>query len=402
MKVLQINTVYRENSTGRTCYEVEKALEERGYQSLTIHQLGSIAGEHNNIINSKYGYYVHKFMARLTGLDGYYSKLATRRAIKKIEEYNPDIIHLRNLHGGYIHLPTLFSFLSKINIPIIYNLHDTWAYTGKCPEYANAGCEKWKDECSKCPQYKVYPVSWFFDRSRKIFNDKIKWYKNIKNLVIVGVSDYMKAEALKAPLFLGRRVERIYNWIDLNIFQPNDGVDRKKYGIQEGFLVIGCSSWWKKNTEYDEMCELARMLGDEAQVVMVGGKSLDTPYPNMHHIPYTKSAAELASLYGEADAFVCLSTAESFGKVAAEALACGTPVVVYDTTGIREIPGENCGYVVDKHDLNGIKKKLIQIKKDGKEKYTEKCRQRAEKLFDYETNVSNLIELYEELVKSYG
>lgn len=401
MKILQINTIYKQKSTGRTCWEIEKALEKRGHQSFTIHQVGDTTDSmHSYVVNKKYGYYFHKLMSRITGLDGYYSYFATKKAIKKIKEYDPDIIHLRNLHGGYLHLPTLFQYLSQIDIPIVYNLHDTWAYTGKCPAYDDVGCNKWQSECRNCPQYKKYPKSYFFDRSKKIFHDKKKWYSSIRNLTVVGVSDYMKTEAEKSVLFHGRRVERIYNWIDMEKFYPYDSEDtRKKYNFSGEFLVMGVSSYWKKNTEYLEICELAKELEGKAQVCLVGGENIELPYKNMKHVPFTDSIEELGKLYSVSDCFVSLSTAESFGKVAAEAMACGTPVIVYDTTGIKEIPDEDCGYVVKKHDIPGVIEKLMEIKKNSKMYYTKKCRERAKRLFSFETNTEQLINLYKGLLE---
>ncbi|MCI8281977.1 MAG: glycosyltransferase [Lachnospiraceae bacterium] len=404
MKILQINTIYKEKSTGRTCWEVEKMLEAKGHGSFTVHQVGDTSDpKHSYVVNSKRGYYFHKLMSRVTGLDGYYSYFATKRAIKVIRRYEPDIIHLRNLHGAYLHLPTLFKFLSLYDKPVVYNLHDTWAYTGKCPEYESADCDKWKRECKACPQWKRYPKSYFFDRSKKIFHDKKRWYAGIKDLTVVGVSDYMKMESFQSAMFQGRRIERIYNWVDLDNFHPYDEVQnrecRVRYGMNDKFLVVGVSSYWRKNTEYEEICALAKELGDEAQVCLVGGVDIQLPYANMHHIPNVDSMEELARIYSCADVFVNLSTAESFGKVAAEALACGTPAVVYNTTGIKEIAGEGCGGVVDQHDITGMKEKLLEFKGKEKKSYVPVCRKRAETLFHYKINAEQLISLYKEILE---
>ncbi len=403
MKILQINTIYKEKSTGRTCWEVEKMLEAKGHSSFTIHQVGESSDpKHSYVVNSKWGYYFHKLMSRVTGLDGYYSYFATKRMIKVIRRYEPDVIHLRNLHGAYLHLPTLFKFLSSYDKPVIYNLHDTWAYTGKCPEYESAECDKWKSECKDCPQWRRYPKSYFFDWSKKMFHDKKRWYAGIKNLTVVGVSDYMKMEGLQSAMFPGRRIERIYNWVDLNSFHPYDEVQnqesRARYSLNDKFLVVGVSSYWKKNTEYEEICALAKELGEEAQVCLVGGIDIHLPYGNMYHIPNVNSMEELARLYSCADVFVSLSTAESFGKVAAEALACGTPAVVYHTTGIKEIVDEDCGGVVEKHDITGMKETLLEFKEKKKD-YALVCRRRAETLFNYEINAEQLISLYEEILE---
>lgn len=403
MNVIQINTIYKQKSTGRTCWEIEKALEAEGHHSFTIHQVGDISDAgHSYVVNSKCGYYFHKLMSRVMGLDGYYSYSATRRAISVIQKYEPDIIHLRNLHGGYLHLPTLFKFLAQYDKPVVYNLHDTWAYTGKCPAYDSEKCDKWKRECRNCPQWKMYPKSYFFDRSRKIFNDKKRWYSGIKDLVVVGVSDYIKEESSQSVLFKGRRIERIYNWINLDSFHPYGDAQNKetraKYGMSSKFLVMGVSSFWKKNTEYEEICALAKELGDEAQVCLVGGTNINLSCKNMHHIPNTDSIDDLARIYSCADVFVSLSTAESFGKVAAEALACGIPIIVYNSTGIKEIPGAGCGYLVDKHDIVGMKEKVLEIKEKGKQSYGFACRKRAETLFNYEVNARQLIRLYKEIL----
>lgn len=105
MKILQINTIYKYKSTGRTCWEIEKTLEAKGHHSFTIHQVGDASDpKHSYVVNSKFGYYFHKLMSRVTGLDGYYSYFATKRAVNVIRKYDSDIIHLRNLHGGYLRI----------------------------------------------------------------------------------------------------------------------------------------------------------------------------------------------------------------------------------------------------------------------------------------------------------
>lgn len=400
MKVLQINTIYKFRSTGRTCWEVEKALEANGDSCLTVHQVGELCDKkHSLVVNTKLGYYFHKLMSRLLGLDGYFSYFATKKAIRKIQKYDPDIIHLRNLHGGYLNLPLLFRYLRDCGKPVIYNLHDTWAYTGKCPEYSNVHCEKWKTQCFCCPQWKRYPKSWFFDFSRKMYNDKRQWYAALPNLTVVGVSDWISGEAGKS--ILGTHdIRRVYNWVDRKVFLPSSENILPKYGCEKTFTVLGVSSGWVKNTEFEEFCTLAGMLQGIAQVVLVGGESLSLPYENMKHIPFTKSTEELAALYSSADVFVLLSTAESFGKVAAEALSCGTPVIVYDVTGCAELAGEGCGYRVPVHDLKAVENAILQVKKAGKQSYVNNCLGFSARNFNYETNVSQLISIYRE--KAFG
>ncbi|MDD2496091.1 MAG: glycosyltransferase, partial [Tissierellia bacterium] len=163
MKILQINIVYKEKSTGRTCFEVKQALENCGHKGYVAYGKGKHTDENTYRIGSDIEYYFHNIMARITGLQGYFSYFATRRLIKYIKQVSPDIIHLRNLHANYLNLPKLFKFLKEASVPVILNLHDCWAFTGKCPHYTDIQCFKWKDQCYSCPVRHNYPQSLFFD-----------------------------------------------------------------------------------------------------------------------------------------------------------------------------------------------------------------------------------------------
>ena len=187
MRIFQINIVYNEKSTGRTCKEVEKKLLEEGHQVCTAFGRGNSKSKHSYLIDNKIEYYFHNLFARIIGLQGYCSYFATRRLIKKIDSFNPDIIHLRNLHGNYLNLPLLFKYLAKKNIPVVQNLHDCWPFTGKCPYYTYNKCDKWKVECHKCEFLNEYPKSFLFDFTKKMHRDKKKWYSKLNKLVIVGV-----------------------------------------------------------------------------------------------------------------------------------------------------------------------------------------------------------------------
>ena len=94
------------------------------------------------------GVYMHAFLSRITDKSGFYSSWATKRFIKQIEEYNPDVIHLHNIHGYYIHIGLLFDYLRTCGKKIIWTLHDCWAFTGHCAYFDFVGCDKWLTGCS--------------------------------------------------------------------------------------------------------------------------------------------------------------------------------------------------------------------------------------------------------------
>lgn len=396
MLVLQINVVYGEKSTGRTCSETEKALLKHGIRCVTAFRCGKTNSKNAFAVNTLPEFLFHTFMSRLTGLEGYFSFFATKRLVKKIKKLKPDVIHLRNIHGHYLNFPVLFSYLKKANIPVIQNLHDVWATTGKCSHNTAYGCEKWKTECGKCPAVKSYPKSWFFDFSHKMRKDKEKWYGSVKNLKVIGVSDWV-TEVAKKSFFKNREILRIYNWINTDVFKPYEGNVCEKYGIDKNkFTVIDVSNAWKPElSKYSYALRLADVLPSDVQLVLVGGGEIH--HKNIKQISYISDTTELARLYSSVDCFVHLTDEEAFGKVIAEAMACGLPAVVFNSTACGELVKEGCGYAVERGDVNALLNGILKVKANGKEKYSRNCIEKAQRDFNYEKNTDMLKEVYEKL-----
>jgi glycosyltransferase involved in cell wall biosynthesis len=399
MKVLQINTVYGIKSTGRTCVEVEHALHLGGHECYTAYGNKRNNSEFSYRIGSSSEYYFHNIMARITGLQGYFSFFATKRLIRYINKLNPDIIHLRNLHANYLNLPLLFKYLRESNKPIVLNLHDCWAFTGKCAYYTERDCYKWIKECKNCPSKKDYPQSYFFDFSSKMFNDKKKGFSSIKNLTVIGVSDWIANQA-KESFLKGRDIRRVYNWINQDIFKPYDENILSKYGIDnKKFIIIGVSANWNKGTpRYEDFIKLSEMIDGSMQIIMVGKTEQSINSNNILHIPYVSDTVELAKLYSSSDVYVHFSVEDTFGKVIAESLACGTPAIVYDSTGCSEVVTKNCGFIVDKRNVKEVYQCILKVKSKGKPSYSNNCVLRVENEFNYLKNTKKLIEIYGDLI----
>lgn len=404
MKILQINTVYREKSTGRTCIEVEKALEKCGHSSITAYGTGKKENSPNAyLIDSRVEYLMHNLLSKVTGLEGYFSILPTIRLICFMKKYAPDLIHLRNIHGHFLNLPLLFWYLKKTNIPVVQNLHDCWAYTGGCCYYTTRNCYKWKKQCANCPRDKRdYPESLFFDFSRKAFKDKKRWYASLSNLHVIGVSKWVSNEAKESFLGTAKTVSYIYNWINRDVFHPgeNNKAVREKYRIpKDKFVVIGVSAQWNIGSpRYEDFMEMASLIGKDMVIVMIGKSTDIIQSEKIIHIPFISDTNELARLYSCADVYVHCSIEDTFGKVIAEAMACGTPVVVYDVTACAELVKEGCGYVVEPRNMNQVLGSIEKIKSDGKEKYSQNCVQNVAMNFDFETNTKKLIDLYSTII----
>ena len=147
-------------------------------------------------IGNTWDNYVHVAMTRLFDKHGFASTKATKKFLQEIDEINPDIIHLHNIHGYYINIKLLFNWLQKVHKPVIWTLHDCWAFTGHCAHFDYIACDKWKTTCQDCPQKSSYPKSWFLDSSQSNFKKKQELFTSIDNVTVVTPSKWL-AELVK-------------------------------------------------------------------------------------------------------------------------------------------------------------------------------------------------------------
>lgn len=308
---------------------------------------------------------IHLLLSNFTGYNGVFSYFSTLNFLRKVKKYNPDIIHLHNLHNGYINLQLLFKHIKKSNTPTVWTLHDCWAFTGQCPHFTLAKCDKWKTGCYACTQYREYPGS-LVDRTETMWKLKKKWFTGVQNMTIVTPSQWL-ADLVKES-FLGEYpIKVINNGIDLNVFKPTKNNFKEKYGIENKHIVLGVSFGWGYKKGLDIFIELSKQLGEGYQIVLVGTDvSVDEQLPkNIISVHRTQDQQELAELYTAADVFVNPTREENYPTVNMEALACGTPIVTFNTGGSPEILDNTCGVVVDCEDTSSMKKAIIDICENG-------------------------------------
>lgn len=338
---------------------------------------------------------LHLQLSRITGLNGCYQMWATRKFLKKVTKFAPDVIHLHNLHNCYINLPMLFSYIKKHSIPVVWTLHDCWAFTGHCPYFDMVSCDKWKNGCYACPQYKNYPES-LIDNSKNMYRRKKKWFCGIKNMIVVTPSEWLSDLAKQS--FLGEyHVKVINNGIDLSVFCPSDSDFREKYDLCGKKIVLGVAFGWEKRKGLDVFLKLYDRLSDEYKIVLVGtDEAVEQLLPDgIIAIRRTESREELAKIYSAADVFVNPTREDNFPTVNMEALACGTPAVTFKSGGSPEIADALSGISVEKDDIFALQNAIIEI--CTSEKYcAEACRKRAE-AFDMKDKFKEYVDLYEEL-----
>jgi len=347
------------------------------------------------IICSPFYKKVSRFLASLTGLNGCFALYATIVFLRKVKRINPGILHFHNLHDSYINLPLLFRFVKKYNIPVIWTLHDCWSFTARCPHFIEAGCYKWISGCNKCSQLSSYPVS-KIDRTPFLWKHKRKWFTGVPNLTIVTPSQWLSRFVAKS--FLKEYpLQVINNGIDLNVFKPTDSDFRKRYHLEDKYIILGVSFAWSIMKGLDCFSKLANRLSDQYQIVLVGvDQETKTTLPsNIISIDKTSNVTQLVEIYSSANVFLNPTRQDTFPTVNMEALACGLPVVTFNTGGSPEIIDEKTGIVVD-DNIESITKALVDICEHNRIDKSD-CVQRAS-LFNKKVKFSQYINLYKKYI----
>lgn len=397
MRVLQINSVNGLKSTGRTTIELANYINDCGNECYIAYSEG-LSYRYGYKIGNKLERKIHALMSRLSGKQAYYSSAGTRKLIRYIEKINPDVIHIRNVHANYINILMLLNFIIKKDIPTVLTLHDCWFYTGKCTHYTVDKCYKWLNKCGDCPRLKKDNKSWFFDKTKKMLEDKEYAYSRISRLAVVGVSDWITNEAKKSILKNARIITRIYNWIDLEVFKPHKSITkRKQLNLENKFVILGVASKWNKEKGIDKFINISIKLYNFSFILIGNLENQELPR-NVINIPEIHNIDELAVYYSLADVLLNLSAEESFGKVTAEAMACGTPVIVLKSTANPELVGEGCGYAVD-DNISTIIEMINKVEENGKSSYSDNCTNYARKNFDINERIDDYLKLYSLIIQ---
>lgn len=400
MKVLEINSSCGWGSTGRNVVEIADYLNDKGIECHIAHTSGGHY-KYEYIIGSPIINKIHALLSRVTGWQEIYSLYPTIKLIRYINKMEFDIINLNNIHSNYLSYPLLIRGLIKSNRGIVLTLHDCWFYTGKCTHYTNDRCDGWQNKCGDCPRLKKDITSWFFDFTNKMLSQKAKLYKKAaKRMAVIGVSDWITEEAKKSILNNSAIITRVYNWIDTDIFKPRQ-INKNllmQLGCEGKKVLLGVAVGWSDDKGLSDFIKLAELLLPDYQIILVGEETENREMPdNIQIVGKTKDVDELVDYYNIADCFLSLSTEESFGKVVAEALSCGTPAVVYNSTASPELVGEKCGNIVEAHDLQALEKCVREICSKGKKSYADECRKFACMNFDKTKNINQYLEVYRKI-----
>jgi putative colanic acid biosynthesis glycosyltransferase len=404
LKILQINTTINSGSTGRIAEDIGCVLLDHGHESFIAFGRGNQESKSNKIkIGTQKDINQHGVLTLLTDRHGFGSKKATKQLLKEIDKISPDVIGLHNIHGYYINIEILFKYIAEKKIPLIWTLHDCWSFTGHCTYFDSVGCEKWKTQCEICPKTKMYPKSIGLDNSFKNFNDKKRIFNQIQNLQIVTPSHWLKD--LVKQSFLRHPAMCIHNGIDLNQFKPILQIEllKEKWQLIDKKIILGVASIWDERKGLKDFFELRNMLDKDMVIVLIGlsQKQQSILPAGILGIPRTESIEELVMWYSAADVFVNPTYQDNFPTTNIEALACGTPVITYNTGGSPEAIDLHTGEIVPKGDTMALKAAIIDwcTTKD-RDDTREICRERAVQLFNKDNRYSDYLHLYEQMIEN--
>ena len=175
VKVVQIST-FSYKAAGNIMMNLHRAMMKNGIDSYVVWGRGRKAeNDHEYFMDDSWGVKLHGVYTRITDKTGFASTLSTRKLLNWLDEIEPDIIHLHCIHGYFINISLLFTYIKEKNIKVIWTQHDCWAFTGHCAYFDACGCEKWKTGCHDCEQLTTYPASRLMDNSKWNCLDCSQW-----------------------------------------------------------------------------------------------------------------------------------------------------------------------------------------------------------------------------------
>jgi len=415
MKILHLNTSDISGGAARAAYRLHKGLQGIGIDSKMLVQ--TKLSDDRTVIAPDTKVKIGLALLRPT-LDSAVKKLfsGTSKTIfspawlpfsdipSQIKSIAPDIVNLHWICRGVLRIEDL----KRIHKPIIWTLHDMWAFTGGC--HYNDGCERFQQDCGNCPQLnRMYGN----DLSRSVFKRKEKAWNRL-DITIVTPSKWLAECTKKSSLFKGRRIEVIHNGLDLNLFKPIDKTTAREIWdlpINKKLILFGAMSAASDHRKgfdllYEGLKQLAVKWSDKTELVVFGASEPEDP-PDFglpaHYLERLHDDVSLSLLYAAADVMVTPSRQDNLPNTVVESLACGTPVVAFDIGGMPDmIEHQINGYLAKPFDVSDLSVGIDWVLSD-ENRHKELClkaRGKAVTCFDIKKIAKQYAELYEDVIST--
>ena len=413
IKQLIINTFDRRGGAARATYRLHRALQKVGIDSKMLVQYKE-SDDYSVIAPvSRFSKTLGKIRSRLDLLplkkyknfekSPWSVSWLPNSISKKIKLINPDIVHLNWIGEGYIPI----SEIAKINYPIVWTLHDMWAFTGGC--HYSYECTKYQKKCGNCPQLGSKRN---YDLSRWILNRKYKNWRKL-NLTIVTPSKWLAKCAKGSFLFRDLRVEVIPYIIDIDIFKPIGKLTaREILNLPKDKKIIvfgGISAASDRRKGFQYLQPALKRLTDDGQKedteLVIFGLSTPLNSPNLSlktsYLGVVNDDITLALIYSAADVFVAPSIQDNFPNTVLESLACGTPVAAFNIGGNPDmVEHRKNGYLAKPFDIVDLADGISWIINDENRlnELSQKARRKVLNEFILDKVVIKYVKLFEELI----
>lgn len=338
---------------------------------------------------------IKRSLKKLFGKHQFAATLTTLNILRYLRKIDPSVVHIHNIHHLTLNYAMLYRYLVKNRIGLAVTLHDMWPITGGCYHFSDIGCDGYLRECINCPKPPEL-LDCLPGATASNYRFKKRCYENLR-VKFVAVSDWVYGELQKTYLkdfdvtVIKNPLNGVYGIKNKrDYFSSNSDLNRKK-------IILGVSNYWTDDKGLEDFYKLSDMLENQYCIVLIGTPPLKpVKKPNLIFWGKVKSTEELCAAYNSADVFVHLSRAETFGMVIAEAAACGTVPIGYDTTGISEVVKLCSGVSVAPNNIEGVCSAVRNI-------CTENTRITAEQsdaikhIFSAETMNKKYLEVYNDL-----
>lgn len=405
MKIAQVDVNYNFSSTGKIVVDLVTGLGDSGHSTMACFGRGPDSKNDNVFkISSGVEVLLHAFGTRVSGLTGGFSPFSTRRLIEHLEDFVPDVVHLHDLHGYFVNIRPLVDYLKCKRIPTVWTFHSEFMYTGKCGHAFD--CEKWKTECNNCPDLRGYPKSWFFDFTTRMFQEKQLMFADFERVHLVAPSEWL-ADRMRQSIVRHKPISVVPNGLDVATFCRRDTKGlRSSLGLTNEYIVLSVGSDLLSELKGGRwVLELARRNPNAGIVfVMVGVEQMPKQIPpNVRMIPRIFDQYLLAEYYSLADVLLLTSTKETFSMVSAESLACGTPVIGFDSGAPKEVALPGFGEFVPYPDLEALESLLLRVKAgEAPLMSSTECEQFARARYSKDSMVKSYESIYRQLINRHS
>ena len=411
MKVLHINTTDIEGGAARAAYRLHRALLAKGIDSQMLVQK-KLSDDYTvqTVAKTKVGKFLNFLRPYIDSLplQKYKNRSKTpfspawvpfSKVVDRINEINPDIVHLHWICGGMIRIEDL----AKIKQPIVWTMHDMWPFTGG--EHYDEGQQHYTEKCGNSKILNSHKEN---DLSRRLWERKNKTYVKINLLNTISPSQWMYEEVKKSSLLKNKTNHLLPNVLNTNIFKliPKE-IARDLWNLpqEKKLILFGAIAATNDDRKgFSLLINALKSLDVKNTEIIIFGCSKPQEENlisyNINYVGHLHDDISLVSLYNSADVMIVPSKQESFGQTVSEAMACGTPVVAFDTTGLKDIIDHKInGYLAEPFNSEDLKNGIEWILNNKNyETLSKNAREKIVSHFSEEVLIPKFIELYKEIL----